>query len=147
VSGRSWLLLAGWLSVAASALHLAAILGGPAWYRALGAGEEMAEASARGLLTPTLITLFIAAVLAVWAAYAFSSAGWLPRLPLTRTALVAISTVLLLRGLGVPLMTAWRPDLSTTFIATTAVIVTAYGAVFATGTVLAWTRLAPPHAL
>lgn len=101
----------------------------------------MARAVERGALAPLLITVFIAGVLGVWALYAFSAAGLVPRLPLRRTALVAISAVLLLRGLGVPLMQAWRPDLSPAFIWWTAAIVTGYGLIFANATRLAWASL------
>jgi len=140
-TARPWLLAAGGLSIAASVLHLACIVGGPSWYRFVGAGEPIARAVERGALMPTLITLFIAGVLGVWALYAFSAAQLLPRLPLLRTALVAISAVLLLRGLAVPLMQAWRPDLSPSFIWWTAAIVTGYGLIFANATRLAWPSL------
>ena len=56
-------------------LHLAIIAGGPDWYRFFGAGEGMARMAERGMLKPALITLGIAAILAVWAAYAFAGAG------------------------------------------------------------------------
>ena len=94
-----WLVAGGVLSGAAAILHLAVIAGGPDWYRFFGAGEGMARMAERGMLQPTLITLGIAAILAVWAAYAFAGAGLIRRLPLMRTALVAISAVYLLRGL------------------------------------------------
>src|SRR3546814_1308451 len=58
----------------------------------------MARAAARGDLRPTLITLAIGAILLVWAAYAFSGAGTLPRLPLLRTALIVITAIYLMRS-------------------------------------------------
>ena len=140
-TGNSWLLMAGGLSLAAAVLHLASIVGGASWFRALGAGEPMARAVERGAVFPIVVTLFIAAMLFVWAAYAFSAAGLIARLPLLRTALVAISAVLLIRGLGVPLMQAWRPDLSPGFIYTTAAICTTFGLIFAVGTWRAWPAL------
>ena len=82
--GCHWLIVGGWLSVVAALLHIACIFGGPDWYRFFGAGEGMARAAARGDLRPTLITLAIGAVLLVWAAYAFSGAGTLPRRPVLR---------------------------------------------------------------
>ena len=76
------------------------IAGGPDWYRFLGAGERHGAAGRGGLdPRPTLIALGIAAVLAIWSAYALAGAGLIPRLPLMRTALVAITAVYLLRGL------------------------------------------------
>ena len=93
----SWLLAGGVLSLAASLLHAACIVGGPSWYRFFGAGEGMARAAERGSVRPALITALIAGILASWAVYAFSGAGVVGRLPLLRTALVAICLVYLLR--------------------------------------------------
>ena len=94
-----WLIAGGTLSAIAALLHVAIIFGGPDWYRFFGAGEGMARAAERGSAQPAIITLGIAAVLAVWSAYGFSGAGVIRRLPLLRTALVAISAVYLARGL------------------------------------------------
>src|SRR4051812_17062911 len=90
---RGWLIAAGVLNAGAALLHLACILGGPAWYRFLGAGERMARLAERGSLRPALITIGIATVLGFWSAYAFSGAGMLPRLPMLRPALIAICMV------------------------------------------------------
>lgn len=141
VPGQGWLITAGGLSVIAALLHLGCIIGGAPWFRALGAGEVIARAAERGAVFPTLVTIGIAVVLFVWAAFAFSAAGLIAPLPLTRTALVAISAVLLLRGLAVPVMQAWRPDLSLSFIYTTAAVCTIYGVIFLVGTVEAWPAL------
>ena len=140
-SGNGWLIAAGWLSIAAALLHLGCIVGGAPWFRALGAGEEMARAAERGAMFPTIITLFIATVLFVWAAYAFSAAGLIVRLPLARTALVAICAVLLIRGLGAPLVQLWRPDLSPLFLYVSSAIVTVFGVIFTFGTWKAWAML------
>lgn len=87
------LIIGGLLSVAAALLHIGCIIGGPDWYRFFGAGEAMATLAEQGSMTPTPLTLGIAGILAIWAAYAFSGAGLLPRLPLLRTGLVVISAV------------------------------------------------------
>ncbi len=140
--GRSLLIAAGWMSVAASLLHAACIIGGPSWYRFFGAGEKLAQAAERGSLMPAVITAGIATVLAIWAAYAFSGAGVISRLPLLRTALVAISIVLLVRGLSVPLIQLWRPDLSSAFLYWSSAIVLVFGIAFALGTWASWPILA-----
>ena len=93
-----YLKLAGMLSFLASAMHLAIIVGGPSWYRFFGAGEGMATLAEQGLWQPTIITLSISAVLAIWGAYAWSAAGFFPELPLLKLALVLITLVYLLRG-------------------------------------------------
>ena len=95
-----WLIAGGWLSLAASLLHIGCIIGGPAWYRFFGAGEAMARAAERGEIYPALVTFGISIILAIWAAYAFAGAGLIGRLPLMRTALVAISAIYLVRGLA-----------------------------------------------
>lgn len=138
MTGRSLLIAAGWMSIVASLLHLGCIVGGPAWYRFFGAGEQLARAAERGSSVPAIVTAGIATVLGAWAAYAFSGAGIIGRLPLLRVALVAISLVLLLRGLGLPLMQIWRPDLSSAFLYWSSAIVTVYGLAFAVGTWAMW---------
>ena len=70
-----WLIAGGWLSLAVSALHIGCILGGPDWYRFFGAGEQMARMAERGEAYPTMVTLGIAAILAIWAAYALPGRG------------------------------------------------------------------------
>jgi hypothetical protein len=143
VTARSaWLLAAGGLSLAASLLHAACIAGGPSWYRFLGAGEGMARAAERGEPRPALITAGIAVVLAVWAAYAFSGAGLIGRLPLLRLALIAITAVYLLRGMVLFVPRALgRPDLSAAFLVWSSLVVLAIGTVHAIGTWRAWSML------
>ena len=140
-----WLLLAGTLSAAASLLHLGVIVGGPAWYRFFGAGESMARMAERGDPTAALITVGIAAVLAVWAAYAFSGAGLIPRMPLLRTGLVVITGIYLLRGLVLIPAIALHPQGAgiTPFVWWSSLIVLAYGLVHAIGTWTAWSALSP----
>jgi heme/copper-type cytochrome/quinol oxidase subunit 3 len=136
------LIAAGWMSVAASLLHLACIIGGPDWYRFFGAGEVLAQAAERGSLVPGVMTLVIAAILAVWALFAFGAAGigWRP--PFARTALTAIATVLLARAAMAFAPAFWPPEnQSTAFIITTSAICFVMGACFAVGTWRAWPQL------
>lgn len=140
-SPNTALIIGGWMSVAAALLHIACIIGGPDWYRFFGAGEEMATMAERGSLTPTMLTLGIAAILAIWAAYAFSGAGLLPRLPLLRTGLVVISAIYLLRGLVlIPALVINRGDVMP-FILWSSLIVLVYGLAYAIGTWVAWPSL------
>ncbi|HWW11975.1 MAG TPA: hypothetical protein VN018_05620 [Brevundimonas sp.] len=135
------LITGGVLSAGACLLHLAAIVGGPSWYRTLGAGERMARQVEQGSWTPHLITVGIAGLLAVWAAYAFSGAGLIPRLPLLRTALVLITAVYLLRGLVLVPAFALNPGGVTPFVLWSSLIVLAYGIVHAVGVWTAWPTL------
>jgi len=143
VSQRNpWLIAGGWLSVAAAVLHLACIVGGPDWYRFFGAGETIAQADARGSWVPAAMTVGIATVLAIWAAYAFAGAGLIRRLPLLRTGLVVISAIYLVRGLFVFAPSAFgRSDLPPAFMFWSSLIVLVYGICYAVGTWLAWPHL------
>ncbi|HYC04617.1 MAG TPA: hypothetical protein VED40_15085 [Azospirillaceae bacterium] len=106
---NGFLLAGGLLSAAASLLHLACILVGPSMYLALGAGRRMAEMAAAGHWYPTVMTLGIAGVLAAWAYFALAGAGLLPRPPLLKAGLVAVTAVYLLRGSAVlPILLAPR---------------------------------------
>ena len=139
--GSALLQIGGWLSLIAAALHLACIIGGPDWYRFFGAGEGMARAAEQGSWTPALVTMGIAVVLMIWAAYAFSGAGWLPRLPLLRTGLFVISAIYLLRALVFVPLHMWRPQHNDSFAIWSSAIVLVYGLAYAIGTARAWPAL------
>jgi hypothetical protein len=136
-----WLVAGGWLSAAAAILHCAIIVGGPDWYRFFGAGEGMAVRAERGDLYPTLVTIGIATVLAIWAAYAFSGAGLIRRLPLLRTGLVTISAIYLLRGLILVPIILFKPEAMTPFTLWSSLIVLVYGLAYGVGTWRSWPRL------
>ncbi len=137
-----WLIVAGCMSIAASILHLACIVGGPDWYRFFGAGEPIAVAAERGSWVPAAMTAGIAAVLALWAAYAFAGAGLICRLPLMRTGLVAISSIYLARGLFIFAPGAFgRSDLTPGFMIWSSLIVLVIGLAYAVGTWRAWPSL------
>ncbi len=96
----SLLAVGGALSSAVALLHFVIIFVGAPAYRYFGAGERMARQAERGAIFPAVITLALTLIFALWAAYAFSGAGFIPRLPLLRTALVTIGFVYTLRGLA-----------------------------------------------
>ena len=139
-----WLIAGGVLSLIAAVLHLAVIAGGADWYRAFGAGEEMAMGAAAGSLVPPLVTAAIAIILAVWAAYAFAGAGLIRRPPLLRTGLVLISAIYLLRGLVLVPILILSPQARaaiSSFDLWSSAIVLIYGLAYALGTWLAWPYL------
>ena len=140
--GFAWLVAGAGLSALAALLHLAVIAGGPDWYRFFGAGEEMARLAERGSPRPALITLAIAAILAIWSAYALSGAGLIRRLPLLRTGLVVIAAVYLLRGLALLPVLAMNGGSADAFTWWSSLIVLAYGVAYAVGTFRAWPALA-----
>ncbi len=98
----------------------------------------MVPAAGRGSWHPPLVTCIVAAVLAGWAAHAFSTAGAIPRLRFTRTALVLIGAVLLVRAAAFLARSSWRPDLSLTFRIRSSAIVMALGLCFGAGTWNSW---------
>ncbi len=135
--------MGGVLSLCAALLHVGVIIGGPDWYRFFGAPEEYAIAAERGMIMPALVTAGIATVLAVWAAFAASGAGLIARLPLLRTALIAITAIYLLRGaLLIPVM-LYVPYDKGAFDYWSSAVVLVYGIVHALGLWLAWPALAP----
>jgi len=106
---KSYLFLAGVAAAAGAALHIAIIFGGPDWYAFFGAPRGLVEMARTGNIRAPISCLVIAAFLAVLAAYAFSGAGVIRRLPFLRLGLASIASVLILRGtLFVPLI-IWRP--------------------------------------
>ena len=141
---RPWLLASGWASIAAALGHVACIVGGTRWYLFMGAPPQLVRAAERGEGHLALVTALIAAIIFVWAAYAFSAAGVIKRLPFARLALVAISIVLVSRGLSYfvfPFWSAWRPDLPQSFLIWSSLITLIMGLCFAIGTWRAWPQL------
>ena len=139
-----WLVGGGVLSAAGSLIHIGCILQGPRWYRFFGAPEPLIRAVENGDPTLHWMTVGIALVLAIWAAYAFAGAGLIRRLPLMRTALVAITAIYLLRGLAiVPVLL--KPS-APAFDIWSSLIVLGYGAVYAIGTWRAWDQLSSRQA-
>ena len=104
----------------------------------------MARAAEHGASGPPLITLAIAVVLLVWALYAFSGAGIIRRLPLTRTALIAITAIYLIRAAALPASVLLKPELVDNFTIWSSIIVLVYGLSYAIGTWTAWPRLSRP---
>lgn len=141
--GNKWLITGGILSALAAILHIGVIVGGPAWYRFFGAGEEMAKAAERGSVSPPLITFGIAALLMIWSLYAFSGAGIIRRLPLLRTALILISAVYLTRAFALLPFMVLRPELVDTFAIVSSIIVLGYGLAYSIGTWTHWAALKP----
>lgn len=140
-AGAQALILAGVLSTLAAIAHLVCMAMGGAAFRLMGAGERMARAIEAGRLQPVLVTVGIAAVLRGWAAYAFSGAGVIGKLPFAKLVLPGISFVFLARALGFPLLRPFFPENSTTFWLISSGICLVIGALYAVGTAAVWARL------
>jgi len=129
------LIVGGLLSMAASGLHVAVIIGGADWYRFFGAGEKLSSMQEQGSWIPALITFAIALVLFVWGLYAFSGAGLIRRLPFLTSILVIISLIYLGRGFVlVPFWFGWT-ELVDSFALWSSLICMIYGLCYAIGTI------------
>ena len=138
----NYFLIAGaMMSAAAGLLHLGCIVFGVTWYRFFGASEKMVRLVEAASAYPAKVTLFIAAVLFVWSAYALSGAGVIPPLPLLRTILCAIAAVYLLRGFAFFAIMRLFPSNSLTFWLWSAGICAVIGIVHALGIKQAWPLL------
>jgi len=141
---QNYFLIAGAsLSGAAAVLHLGCIVFGAPWYRFLGAGEQMAQLDLAGHWYPKTITLFIAAVLTVWALYALSGAGLIRRLPFVRTVLCAITAIYLLRAVAFVPLQNYFPGNSEIFWAVSSGICFVIGIAHALGLRQAWSIFQP----
>ncbi|PWF49223.1 hypothetical protein [Massilia glaciei] len=138
---NAFLIAGAALSAIAAAMHLGCIFFGAPWYRFFGAGEKMALMAEAGSAYPTKITLVITLVLLSWSAYALSGAGVLPRLPLLRPVLCAITAVYLLRGFAFYPLMKIIPGNSLTFWLWSAGVCAVFGVVHLIGLKQVWSTL------
>lgn len=134
----------GLVAIAGALLHIAILFGGPEWYAFFGAPSGLVELARIGHPRAAISCLIIASFLFVLAAYAFSGANVIRRLPLLRPALAMIGLGLIARGaLFIP-MILWQPDSLTricdcrsvdTFIVVTSILCFAMGISYAAGAV------------
>ena len=97
---NKFLIIGAALSAIASVVHIGCIFFGAPWYRFFGAGEQMAILSEQGSLQPTVITSFIATVLAAWSLYALSGSGFIGQMPVLRVGLCVITGIYIIRGVS-----------------------------------------------
>ena len=153
---KRYLYLAGIAAAAGAALHIAILFGGPDWYAFFGAPAGLVEMARSGNVRAPISCLVIASFLALLAAYAFSGAGVIRRLPFLRLGLGSIAAVLVLRGvLFIPLI-VWRPGTLSgvcdcrsvdTFIIVTSALCLAMGVGYALGAVAAPNNSFKPNPL
>lgn len=102
---KAWVLYAALGCAAGSLLHIVAIFAGPEWFDFLGAPPEYGQMMRDGnYVYPVVVTLMIAAMLAVWAAYAASVLSPKKPLPYARLICGFVAAIFLIRGvLGIPI--------------------------------------------
>jgi hypothetical protein len=106
-----WVGYAGIACLVGALLHVAIAIGGPDWYAFFGAPRGLVAMARAGNLRAPLSCIAIAAILGVFAAYAFSAIGVIRRLPLLHAGLALIGAILILRGLLFVPILLWRPYL------------------------------------
>ena len=128
-------------SAIAAMAHVGCVVFGAPWYRFFGAGEKMARLAEKGSSAPARITSGIVLVLAIWSYCALAGAGLVPRPPLLRVALCAITAIYLLRASMAVLMMRTMPGRSTAFWFWSSAICLTLGALHLIGTRQAWAGL------
>lgn len=143
---NKYLLAAALCCFGAALAHLGCIVFGGDWYRFFGAGEQMARMAEEGLWYPTIVTSIIVVVLLVWGLYGLSGAAAIKRLPLTRLALIVITSIFLLRGVAFVGLMPMFPENSLTFWLISSGICLFIGGLFALGTWQQWPVLGSKNA-
>jgi hypothetical protein len=140
-SGTLALILAGTLTSLAALAHLACIVLGPRAFRFMGAGDRTVRAVEAGRIQPFVVTLLVAAVLAIWASYAFAAAGLAGPLPFDEVVLPAIAAVLTGRAVCFPLLEPVFPGNSILFWRVSSGICLVLGTLYAWGAASVWSTL------
>ena len=134
------LIISAAFSAGAAVLHVGVVIAGPAGYRLAGAGKRFIRAAEAGRAFPAMITIAIALVLMVWAAYALSGAAVISPLPLLRPVLSVITLIYLLRGFAGPWLLK-NTGRSNRFIVVSSAICIVFGLTHLVGLVQTWERL------
>lgn len=93
-------LVAGGVIAGATAIwHLLMIVGGPEWYAFARAPLYIVDSAAEGTLIAPVGAVAIATLMFICAAYSFSGAGLLKKIPLLTPALITIALICLVRSL------------------------------------------------
>ncbi|MGJ8694665.1 MAG: hypothetical protein ACSHW0_19580 [Thalassotalea sp.] len=87
------------LTFLGSLLHIAILIGGPDWYLASGAGEDMAKLAESGSMYPPVVGTILVCIFFGWSLYALSGAGIIRKLPLLKLCLILIAGLCIVRGL------------------------------------------------
>jgi hypothetical protein len=98
--GQWWLFLGACVSLAIALLHVVIVLIGPDAYSFFG-GPGLARLAESGSWQPALMTLVLAWLFVVFAAYGLSGAGVIRRLPLLAGVLLLIGALYTVRGLSI----------------------------------------------
>ncbi|MFZ6874324.1 hypothetical protein ACO0LF_19880 [Undibacterium sp. Di27W] len=109
-NNNPYLFWSGMVLVLGALIHLATLWGGPDWYAYIGAPDGIVAMAKAGKRYPVVVCLIIAGFLFVCAAFAFSGAGLIRRLPLLRTVLALMAGGLIVRGISFIPLVIWWPE-------------------------------------
>jgi hypothetical protein len=99
-NGRMLLIAAGSMSAIIALLHVCILLVGEPGYRYFaGIGDQLADLLVDGSWLPSLLVIISTLVFVIFAIYAFSGGGCLPKLPFLHFVLLAIGVIYLVRGI------------------------------------------------
>jgi hypothetical protein len=130
---KGWIVLAMVIAAAGAAVHVAAILGGPAWYAFFDAPPFIVASARAGTWLAPVGAAVIAGLMTLCAAYAASALGLIRRLPLLRLGLVSIAALCLVRALLLVPAAIKYPELLNTFQLVASAVWGLAGAGFAAG--------------
>lgn len=117
------------LNFLAALTHVAVILGGAAWYRFFGAGEQMARMSEAGHFYPTFITSLIVVALTLFGLYALQAGQYFSLLPWTKIVFWLITAVFVVRAVVPFALAPFSEFYRTPFMMWSSVIVSVYAVV------------------
>lgn len=93
------LIVGGVVAGLAAIWHLLMIIGGPNWYAFARAPQYVVESAKEGTFIAPVGAVTIAILMFACAAYSFSGAGLIAKIPLLKSALATIAFICLVRGL------------------------------------------------
>jgi putative oxidoreductase len=134
------------LTFLGSMLHIAIMIGGPDWYLASGAGENIAKLAESGSMYPSFIGSILVCIFFGWSLYALSGAGIIRRLPFLKICLMLITGLCIVRGVYgffVPLLfnSAYVVSLGMWFWVLSSIIWLAIGIFYAVGIRSNWSYI------
>ncbi len=145
---KNWNFIAGaFFTFLVAVYHVAVVIGGADWYRASGAGEELAAMAEAGSLYPPILGSILVLIFLSWSFYALSGAGIILRLPFLKFVLIAISTVFIIRGVygffvPVIVQTEYVASMGTSFWVGTSLMSLIIGLSYLTGLRKNWAYIA-----
>lgn len=125
-------------TLVAALAHFTCIAIGPQAYRAMGAGDRVVLALARGDRRPHFAAFAVGSVLLVVTAYALSGAGVLPPFPLLRGVLAVSALALIARAFLFPMLRPHFPGNSPRFWAVSSLACLVLGSLYVVGSLPLW---------